>query len=172
MSYKIDRVVLQVDEDGNPSSSGGGGGPTTIVDGGHVSFGAKADTPATDDTGTWSLIALFKRLLQKLTAGITIAPATVAPTAAIKTVAAIATPEALIGVTTLVQSVMLIGIKAARTNNTGIVYLGIGGTNDAQFIPISPGERVEVSNDGNKFDLAGLFLDVLNAGDGVGMIYS
>lgn len=30
-----------------------------------VDLGAKADTPATADTGTWSLIALFKRLLAK-----------------------------------------------------------------------------------------------------------
>jgi hypothetical protein len=44
--------------------------PVTVVDGGNVAQGAKADAAATDDTGTWSLIALVKRLLQKWTAGL------------------------------------------------------------------------------------------------------
>jgi hypothetical protein len=39
-----------------------------VADGDDEALGAKADTAATDDTGTWSLIALFKRLLQKVTA--------------------------------------------------------------------------------------------------------
>ncbi len=37
-------------------------------------IGAKADASATSDTGTFSLIALFKRLLAKITAGISAAP--------------------------------------------------------------------------------------------------
>jgi hypothetical protein len=45
----------------------GGGGPATIADGADQAEGAKADTAATTDTGTFSLIALFKRLLQKFT---------------------------------------------------------------------------------------------------------
>lgn len=44
--------------------------PISIGDGGSVSLGAKADTSATTDSGTFSLIALFKRLLEKFTAGI------------------------------------------------------------------------------------------------------
>lgn len=36
-----------------------------MLDGDHVSFGAKADAVATSDTGTFTLLALFKRLLQK-----------------------------------------------------------------------------------------------------------
>lgn len=35
-----------------------------------LDLGAKADSPASDDTGTWSLIALFKRLLGKLPASL------------------------------------------------------------------------------------------------------
>ncbi len=40
-----------------------------IHDGEHVTFGAKGDAAAASDTATASYIALFKRLLQKLTAG-------------------------------------------------------------------------------------------------------
>lgn len=40
------------------------------ADGANVSLGAKADASATTDTGTFSFISLFKRLLEKLTAGI------------------------------------------------------------------------------------------------------
>ncbi len=49
------------------ANSGGGssGGAVTIVDGGDVTQGAKADSAATSDTGPFSLIALFKRLLTK-----------------------------------------------------------------------------------------------------------
>lgn len=49
------------------SGGGGGGGAATIADGADQAEGAKADTAATTDTGTFSLIALFKRLLQKFT---------------------------------------------------------------------------------------------------------
>ncbi len=38
---------------------------TTMIDGQPVALGAKADAAATTDTGTFSLIALFKRLLGK-----------------------------------------------------------------------------------------------------------
>lgn len=46
--------------------------PVSIADGCIVSLGAKADAAATTDAGTFSLIALFKRLLEKLTAGINV----------------------------------------------------------------------------------------------------
>lgn len=45
------------------ASSGGGGGAVTIVDGGSVALGARNDTAATSDTGTFSLISLFKRAM-------------------------------------------------------------------------------------------------------------
>lgn len=48
-------------------SSGGGGGAVTIADGDDAALGAKADASATTDTGTFSLIGLFKRLLEKIT---------------------------------------------------------------------------------------------------------
>ena len=43
-----------------------GNQPVTIADGANVTLGAKADTAATTDSGTFSLIALFKRLLGKI----------------------------------------------------------------------------------------------------------
>lgn len=72
-----DRLVA-ICVDGAPVSSsnpipttgggGGGGGAVTIADGAHVTFGAQADAAASTDTGTFSFMALFKRLLQKFTA--------------------------------------------------------------------------------------------------------
>lgn len=56
--------------------SGGGGGAVTIADGAAVSIGAKADATATSDGGTFSLIALIKRV----SAGLTNLSASVAST--------------------------------------------------------------------------------------------
>jgi hypothetical protein len=52
---------------GGGASSGGGGGAMTIADGADTALGAKADAVASSDTGTASLIALIKRLLEKIT---------------------------------------------------------------------------------------------------------
>ena len=57
---------VTVEADSSPSGM-------VIGDGDNVSLGAKADAAATTDMGTFSLIALFKRLLQKVTAGILLA---------------------------------------------------------------------------------------------------
>ena len=60
--------------------------PVVVVesaDGADASLGAKADSAATTDTGTFSLIALVKRLLSRLTSGdfaIKIFPTSTAPT--------------------------------------------------------------------------------------------
>jgi hypothetical protein len=53
---------------------GGGGGAVTIADGADVTLGAKADAAASTDVGTFSLISLFKRLLEKITAGLGVVP--------------------------------------------------------------------------------------------------
>lgn len=90
-----------------------------------------------------------------------------------KTVAATGTPEVLAADGTFFLSATLIGKRAARTNNTGIVYLGIGITNDTQALEIAPGEVVQISAPaGQRYDLNDWGLDVLNAGDGVIIIYS
>lgn len=51
---------------GAGGGGGGGGGAVTVADGADVAMGATADAAATSDAGTFSLIALFKRLLGKL----------------------------------------------------------------------------------------------------------
>lgn len=56
-------TLCVVNEDGSPV----GGGAVTEADGANVTLGAKGDSAATTDTGTFSLISLFKRALQKLT---------------------------------------------------------------------------------------------------------
>ena len=100
-------------------------------------------------------------------------PVIAVPTQIIKTVAAIATPEAVAADATYFQTAMIGGLKAARTNNVGTVYLGIGATNDTQPLAITAGEWVTVNAPaGKKFDLNDFYVDVLNAGDGVAVIYS
>jgi len=58
--------------------SAGGGGPVTIADGADVTLGAKADAPAANDTGSFSLMAFIKKMSASLTSMLTIwaAPAT------------------------------------------------------------------------------------------------
>ena len=95
------------------------------------------------------------------------------PTQVIKTVAAAATPEALAADATYFSTATLVAKKAARTVNTGIVYLGIGATNDAQPIPLNPGDIWEIAAPaGQKYDLNDFYLDVVTAGDGVAIVYS
>lgn len=47
--------------------SGGGGGASTIVDGGDVAQGSKADAAATNSTGSWSIVSILKGLYERLT---------------------------------------------------------------------------------------------------------
>ena len=97
----------------------------------------------------------------------------ITPTQIIKTVAIVGTPEALAAAGTVFRTATIAGIKAARTNNVGTVYLGIGATNDTQVYKISPGETVKLTAPpGEKYDLNDWYCDVLNAGDGLGVIYS
>jgi len=97
----------------------------------------------------------------------------VTPTQIIKTVAATATPEALAADETYFRMATLYGIKAARTNNVGNVFVGIGATNDTQIHKITPGQAITIEiPPGEKGDLNDWYCDVLNAGDGVGVIYS
>lgn len=95
------------------------------------------------------------------------------PIQIIKTVSGPATPEALAADGTFFRRATLIGKKSARTNNVGIVYLGIGTLNDSQAYEISPNEVIGLSvPEGEKYDLNDWVLDVLTAGDGVVIIYS
>lgn len=95
------------------------------------------------------------------------------PTTLIKTVAASGTPEAIAASSTIVSKLILIGKKAARTNNTGIVYFGFTSTNDEQAHEIAAGAVVEFSPpNGQVYDLSDIYIDVATNGDGVVAIYS
>lgn len=80
-AYSLDQihnVRYDIDENGNSTlivkaeitsgGSGGGGGAVTIADGADVTQGAKADVAATADSGSFSLVALAKRSLERWTA--------------------------------------------------------------------------------------------------------
>lgn len=62
------RINLHDKTDGNfipevyVSGGGGGGGAVTVADGADVTQGAKADSAATDNTSSWSVVALLKGL--------------------------------------------------------------------------------------------------------------
>ena len=95
------------------------------------------------------------------------------PTQITKTVAAIGTPEALAADGTYFRTATILGKKAARTDNVGNVYIGIGATNDTQPYEIGPGEEKTLNAPpGEKYDLNDWYCDVLNVGDGVIIIYS
>lgn len=95
------------------------------------------------------------------------------PTQIFPTTALVGTPEALAADGTFFRTATLIGLKAARTANVGNVFLGIGSANDTQPILISPDETIIIiAPPGEKYDLNDFDLDVLNAGDGVAVLYS
>lgn len=85
-----------------------------------------------------------------------------------KTVSATGTPEALVGSTTLVDSVILTGFKSYNTPNATVVYVGlVAVTNDVNGIPLYPGGTIELRAPvGKKIDLNHLWLDVTTNGDG------
>lgn len=100
-------------------------------------------------------------------------PTAATPTQIIKTVAATATPEALAADNSFFVTALLGGFKAARTANVGVVYLGIGATNDTQPFALNSGEWLDINAPvGQKYDFNDWYCDVLNAGDGVAVIYS
>lgn len=90
-----------------------------------------------------------------------------------KVVAAPGTPEALTAALTTFRSATLVANKAARTVNTGTVYLWSTSGNDTQPFPILPGKIAEiVAPGGFKFDFQDFYLDVDNAGDGVQVVFA
>jgi hypothetical protein len=91
----------------------------------------------------------------------------------IKTVAASGTPEAVSATQVLVRSALFIGRNAARTNNTGNVYIGWQSADDTQLLEVTPGAEVRVTApDGEAFDLGATYVDVITNDDGVVVIYS
>lgn len=65
------------------------------------------------------------------------------------------------------------GKKAARTDNTGNVWIGFSSTNDTQMALITSGGSVVIeAPDGYFYDMTNIWLDVATTNDGVMVIYS
>ena len=96
----------------------------------------------------------------------------VTPAKIIKTVAASGTPEAVAAVGTFCTTFIVMGRKAARTDNTDSVYVGWEATNDAQiYTVVSGGEVWFNAPEGAKWDLGELYVDVVTNADGVVILY-
>lgn len=90
----------------------------------------------------------------------------------VKTVASTSTPESITSTNVFCDAVTLLGIKAARTANVGVVYVGWTSNDDTQFFPISiSGEVLIEAGQGRHINLKDIYIDVLNNGDGVGVYY-
>ena len=97
----------------------------------------------------------------------------VVPGQIIKTVAAAATPEAITDTPVYFSYAHFIGNKAARTGNTGTVYLGVTSGNDTQPIAIATGATFTLSAPGGiKLDFHDFYIDVVTNGDGLVIIYA
>ena len=71
------------------------------------------------------------------------------------------------------KTATIYGKKSARVNNTGNVWIGMASTNDTQFVLITPGSSVTIT-DAQEFvhDFKDIYLDVATADDGVMILYS
>src|SRR5439155_17931072 len=69
---------LSIHGTGLTGAGGGGGGAVTIADGASATFGAEADAASAGDTTTTTYMALFKRLLQRVTTWLGLFPAAAA----------------------------------------------------------------------------------------------
>ena len=98
---------------------------------------------------------------------------TITPTQIIKTVAVTGTPEAITADDTIFASTVIVwGKKAARTNNSGDVYVQwTAGDGDGGYKVAAGGETWFVGRDGAKFQLSQIYVDVDTANDGVVVIY-
>lgn len=89
-----------------------------------------------------------------------------------KTVSASGTPEQVTTTQSSFHSAIIIGKNAARTDNTGTVYLGITAANDSQFIEVAPGETLALNAPANMlFDWQDFYLDVDTNDDGIYVFY-
>lgn len=91
----------------------------------------------------------------------------------IKTVAAAATPEVLTADGTIFASHLEIwGKNAARNDNTGDVYIQwTSGNGDGVTKVYSGAERHLTAQDGGKFKLSEIYIDVDTNADGVVVVY-
>ena len=91
----------------------------------------------------------------------------------IKTVSATGTPEALGSGSVRGHSFTFVGMKAARTDNVGKIYIQPASGNDTAGIPLNPGDTLTFTadSDDDYFTDAQFYIDVENAGDGVIAFY-
>ena len=91
----------------------------------------------------------------------------------IKTVSATGTPEALGSGSVRGHSFTFVGMKAARTDNVGKIYIQPASGNDTAGIPLNPGDTIifTADSDDDYFTDAQFYIDVENAGDGVIAFY-
>ena len=96
------------------------------------------------------------------------------PQQIIKTVADSGTPEAITSTSpTYFVYAIFIGRKAARTANTGNIWLGITSGDNTQPIRLVPGQEKTIEAPPSKqFNLSDWYVDVETNGDGVIVIYS
>ena len=90
-----------------------------------------------------------------------------------KTVSATGTPEALGSGAVRAHSITFVGMKAARTENPGKVYIQPASGNDTAGLPLDPGDNVTFTADSpdDYFTDAQFYIDVETAGDGVIAFY-
>lgn len=86
-----------------------------------------------------------------------------------KAPAAVATPEPLVGVSTLVSQVTLFAQKTGRTGaNATTIYWGWSSANDSQLNPLAVGASITITApEGKLIDLALLYIDATTLTDGV-----
>ena len=82
-------------------------------------------------------------------------------------------PEAIAAANTFFKTALIIANKAARTANTGKVWLGVTAGDGTQPIGLDAGtQRTIEAPEGQKYDLGDWFVDVETVNDGVTVIYS
>jgi hypothetical protein len=90
-----------------------------------------------------------------------------------KTVSDADVPEALCSSETYFRWAVVMGKKAARSNNSDRVYLGTTSGNNEQPYEIKSGETITINAPpGQKMDFQNWYVDVQTAGDGVIVIYA
>jgi hypothetical protein len=82
-----------------------------------------------------------------------------------------ATPAQFTNATVLCMEVTILGKSAPRVDNTGDIYVGPTSSNDTQAFKIAPGGEVVIKVTSGFINLAGWYVDVTTANDGVTVIY-
>jgi len=91
----------------------------------------------------------------------------------IKTVAATTTPERITSTQgTEFRQAVIMGKKAARTDNTSTCYIGLAATDSSQPYAVTAGGEIVITPPlGVKFDLYDFYVDVETNDDGVVVWY-